>query len=134
MTNEPATGNVKQSPSIAAPPVASQEESVARKSKAAAEKAASNADQFNSDTLSAPALFNRANANYSRKNFALAADDFQYLASDSSSAFYDDAKWLLANCYIRIRQNAKATKLLKEIANSASAHKTQARDLLLEQQ
>lgn len=79
-------------------------------------------------------LFTRAKANYDQKKYDVAANDFEKLINDSGSTFYDDSKWYLANCYIKLNKNIKSRKLLKEIAGSNSKHQKEAFGLLQESQ
>ena len=79
-------------------------------------------------------LYLQAKTNYDAKKYEEAANDFEKLINDTTSSFYDDSKWFLANCYIKIHKNAKSRKLLKEIAASESPHKMQAQGLLQELQ
>ena len=77
-------------------------------------------------------VFDRAKSSYDRKNFDLAATDFEKLVIDTSGKYYDDSKWFLANCYMRTNKNTKARMLLQEISNSNSIHKREAFGLLQE--
>ncbi|CAN5427631.1 hypothetical protein BH11BAC1_BH11BAC1_17590 [soil metagenome] len=77
-------------------------------------------------------LFSRGKANYDSKKYAAATIDFERLLNDTSSAYYDDSKWLLAICYAKTHQNAKSRKLLKQIAVSNSIHRKEAEGLLQE--
>ncbi len=79
-------------------------------------------------------LFKSIKKKYDSKKYSEAADDFEKLLKDSTTKFYDDAEWLLANCYMRVHKNAKARKLLMEIANSNRPHKKEAEGLLQELQ
>jgi hypothetical protein len=79
-------------------------------------------------------LFINAKANYDQKKYAEAASDFEKLMNDTSTAYYDDAKWYLAKCYNKIHKNSKSRKLLKEIAASNSVHHKEAEGLLQESQ
>jgi hypothetical protein len=85
-------------------------------------------------TLDSQRLFLQAKASYIARNYTDAANDFEKLMNDTSSSVYDDSKWMLANCYIKIHKNAKSKKLLKEIAGSDSPHKKEALGLLQELQ
>ena len=80
------------------------------------------------------AIFESGKAQYELKNYGAAENDFEKLMDDTSTVYYDEAKWLLANCYMRNHKNAKARKLLKEIANSESGYKKKAFGLLQEMQ
>jgi len=84
------------------------------------------------DTLSTESLFLRGKSNYDQKKFDIAANDFEILVKDTSSKYYDDSKWFLANCYMRTNRNSKARKLLQEISTSNSIHNRQAFGLLQE--
>ena len=85
-----------------------------------------------SDTLNNELLFNRGKSNYDKKKFDIAANDFEKLIKDTSSKYYDDSKWFLANCYMRTNRTIQARKLLQEISNSNSVHKREAFGLLQE--
>jgi len=85
-----------------------------------------------SDSTDVSSVFLRAKSNYDQKNFDLAANDFEKLTKDTTSKYYDDSKWYLANCYMRTGRNSKARKLLQEISNSNSIHKREAFGLLQE--
>ena len=131
------SGSEKNQGSVAgAPSVAVQEEMVARKSRENKNASAEFAIQkkVSSDSLNPQMLFNLGKTNYQQKKYSEAADDFEILMNDSTTAFYDDAKWMLANSYMRIHKNAKARKLLKEISNSNSVYKKEAHGLLQEMQ
>lgn len=118
--------------SAGAPSMARQEEALFKKAKESGKTPAEKRESFRSDTTNFHTLFQTANANYAQKNYAEAADDFEKLLPDTAGKFYDESKWLLANCYMRIHKNAKARKLLKEIANSDSVHRKEAAGLLQE--
>jgi hypothetical protein len=85
-----------------------------------------------SDSTYLNSIFLQAKSNYDQKNFDLAANDFEKLVKDTTSKYYDDSKWYLANCYMRTNRNTKARTLLQEISNSNSIHKKEAFGLLQE--
>lgn len=86
------------------------------------------------DLFSLNVLFTKAKNKYREKKYSEAANDFEKLMNDTATAFYDDAKWMLANCYMKTSRNAKAVKLLREIAHSSSIHNKEAEALLQELQ
>ncbi len=75
-------------------------------------------------------LYRNAKKKYEQKKYKEASIDFEKLINDTSSNQYDDVKWLLANCYLKMAEEAKSQKLLFEISNSNSIHKKDAALLL----
>ncbi|MCX6273601.1 MAG: hypothetical protein NTV09_00130 [Bacteroidetes bacterium] len=84
------------------------------------------------DLFSLNVLFTKAKNKYKEKKYSEAANDFEKLMNDNATSFYDDAKWMLANCYMKTSRNAKAVILLREIAHSSSIHNKEAEALLQE--
>ncbi len=86
------------------------------------------------DLFSLNVIFTKGKNKYKEKKYAEAANDFEKLMNDTATAFYDDAKWMLAVCYMKTSRNAKAVKLLREIVHSSSIHNKEAEGLLQELQ
>ncbi len=74
--------------------------------------------------------FYRGTSNYNLQNYSKAAPDFEAVKNDEISLFRDDAQWLLAICYLRTNENAKAKENLIEISNSESSYRKEARKML----
>ncbi len=63
------------------------------------------------------------------KNYTHAIDEFNWIL-DNHDSFHLESKWYLALCYLKLKENNKASKLLKELSQSKNFYQERAKAIL----
>lgn len=69
-------------------------------------------------------------SSFEEKQYPEAKKSFSTVIDDNNNLFIEDAKWYLALCYLRTREEEKALSLLRNIRNDGGSHGRDAARLL----